>query len=105
MHTEFRVRLLYEAILNAKHYLSNRYLSKGCNIVYRKGGPVKQIAMYSESYNPSEDLDVVEIYKKEVMKTAEDGNYCGLWQLCQAAFYILRRPVMSVYPTELHEGM
>ena len=104
MHTEFRVRLLYEAILNAKHYLSNRYLSKGCNIVYRKGGPVKQIAMYSESYNPSEDLDVVEIYKKEVMKTAEDGNYCGLWQLCQAA-NILHRPVMSVYPTELHEGM
>ena len=104
MYIELRVRLLYEAILNAKHYLSNRYLSKGSNIVYRRGGPVKQIAMYSESYNPTEELDVVKIYKEEVMKIAQDGNYCGLWQLCQAA-NILRRPVMSVYPTELHEGM
>ena len=104
MHIEFRVRLLYEAILNAKQYVNNRYLSKGCNIVYRRGGPVKQIAMYSESYNPGEELDVVELYKKEVMKIAHDGNYCGLWQLCQAA-NILRRPVLSVYPTEFHEGM
>ena len=85
MHTEFRVRLLYEAILNGKHYLNNRYLSKGCNIVYRRGGPVKQIAMYSESYNPAEELDVVKIYKDEVMKIAENQNYCGLWQICQAA--------------------
>ena len=104
MHTEFRVRLLYEAILNGKHYLNNRYLSKGCNIVYRRGGPVKQIAMYSESYNPAEELDVVKIYKDEVMKIAENQNYCGLWQICQAA-NILHRPIMSVYPTELHEGM
>ena len=104
MHTEFYVRLVYEAILNAKHYISNRYLSKGCNVVYRRGGPVKQIAVYSESYNPSDELDVVKVYKEEVMKLAEDKTYCSLLQLCQAA-NILRRPVMSVYPTELHEGM
>ena len=104
MHTEFHVRLLYEAILNGKQYVNNRYLSKGCNILYRRGGPAKQIAMYSESYNPNEELNVVNIYKEEVMKMAQDGNYCGLWQLCQAA-NILHRPVMSVYPTELHEGM
>ena len=104
MHSEFCVRLLYEAILNGKQYVNNRYLSKGCNIVYRRGGPAKQIAMYSESYNPNEELNVVNIYKEEVMKMAQDGNYCGLWQLCQAA-NILCRPVTSVYPTELHEGM
>ena len=104
MHTEFHVRLMYEAILNGKHYISNRYLSKGCNVVYRREEPVKQIAMYSESYNPSEELDVVKVYKEEVMKLAEDKTYCGLWQLCQAANN-LHRPVMSVYPTELHEGM
>ena len=42
--------------------------------------------------------------RKESMQIARDGEYCGLWQLSQAA-NILRRPVYSVYPTELHEGM
>ena len=104
MHIEFHVRLLYEAILNAKHYLSNRYLSRGCNIIYRQSGPVKQIAMYASSYDPSGEFDVVKIYKQEVMDLAKNNNYCGLWQMAQAV-NILHRPVRSFYPTELHDGM
>ena len=104
MHIEMRVRLIYESVLNGNYYLSNRHLSRGCNIVYRQGGPVKQIAMYSTSYNPQQQLDVVEIYKKEVLEVSKHGSYCGLWQLAQAA-NILRRPVLSVYPSGLHEGM
>ena len=104
MHTELRVRLVYEAVLNAKNYLNNRYLSRGCNIVYRNAGPCKQIAMYSNFYDPSVQLNVVDIYKKEVLDVGKDGTYCGLWQMAQAA-NVLRRPVISVYPNELHEGM
>ena len=79
-------------------------MSRGSNIVYRMGGPVKQLAMYAESYNPNEELNVIDLYKKEVMQLAKDSSYCGLWQLCQAA-NILHRPIKSVYPSELHEGM
>ena len=61
MHAEFCVRLLYESILNAKYYLSNRYLSRGSNIVYRMGGPVKQLAMYAENYNPNEAMNFIDI--------------------------------------------
>ena len=104
LDVEFRVRLEYEALLNAKHYINNRYLSRGSNIVYRRGGPCKQIAMYSNYYTPGEELDVVKIYKQEVLTLSKMNTYCGLWQLAQAA-NVLRRPVMSVYPTELHEGM
>ena len=104
MDVEFRVRLQYEALLNAKHYINNRYLSRGSNIVYRRGGPCKQIAMYSDHYIPGEELDVVKIYKQEVLALSKMNTYCGLWQMAQAA-NVLRRPVMSVYPTKLHEGM
>ena len=104
MHTEMCVRLVYESVLNAKYYLSNRHLARGSNILYRRGGPCTQIAMYSSAYNHQDQFDVVAIYKKESMQIARDGEYCGLWQLSQAA-NILRRPVCSVYPTELHEGM
>ena len=103
-HKEMRVRLVYEAVLNGKYYLSNRYLCRGCNIIYRGAGPCKQLAMYSSSYNPTQELDVVNIYKKEVLEIARDSAYCGLWQMSQAS-NILRRPVLSVYPTNLHEGM
>ena len=104
MHTEMHVRLVYESVLNAKYYLSNRHLARGSSILYRRGGPCKQIAMYSSAYNPPDELDVVAIYKKECMQIAHDSEYCGLWQLSQAA-NILQRPIFSVYPTELHEGM
>ena len=70
MHAEFHVHLLYESILNTNYYLSNRYLSRGSNIVYRTGGPVKQLTMYAESYNPNEQLNVIDIYKKEVIQLA-----------------------------------
>ena len=98
------VRLVYKSVLNAKYYLSNRHLARGSNILYRRGGPCTQIAMYSSAYNPPDELDVAAIYKKECMQIACDSEYCGLWQLSQAA-NILQRPIFSVYPTELHEGM
>ena len=79
-------------------------MARGSNILYRRGGPCTQIAMYSSAYNHQDQFDVVEICKKESMQIAHDGEYCGLWQLSQAA-NILRRPVYLVYPTELHEGM
>ena len=84
---------MYEAVVNAKYYISNRYLSRGCNIVYRHGGPCKQIAMYSSCYNLCEQLDIVNIYKTEVLEIGKDRSYCG--QLAQAS-NILHRPVMSV---------
>ena len=99
-----RVRLVYEAVLNAKYYISNRYLSRGCNIIYRRGGPCKQMAMYSTFYDPSIHLDVVDIYKSEVLDVVKDGTYCGLWQMAQAS-NILCRPVMSIYPLRLQDGM
>ena len=60
--------------------------------------------MYSSSYNPCLQLDIVHIYKTEVLEICKDRSYCGLWQLAQAS-NILRRPVMSVYPEQLHDGM
>ena len=72
--------------------------------MYRRGGPCKQIAKYSDHYVPGVELDVVKIYKQEVLSLSKKNTYCGLWQLAQAA-NVLCRPVMSVYPSELHEGM
>ena len=77
LDVEFRVRLQYEALLNAKHYINNRYLSRGSNIVYRRGGPCKQIAMYSDHYVPGVELDVVKIYKQEVLSLSKIA-LCGL---------------------------
>ena len=104
MHTEMRVRLVYEGVMNAKYYLNNRYLSRGANIIYRRAGPCKQLVMYSPVYIGQEEVNVEEIYKNEVPKVTRDAEYCGLWQLCQAA-NILHRPVVSVYPNGLHDGM
>ena len=60
--------------------------------------------MYSSAYNPQDDMNVAELYKKEVIEIAKNRSYCGLWQLARAAS-ILRRPVMSIYPEHLSDGM
>ena len=72
--------------------------------MYQSGGPCKQIAMYSSLYDPTQGFDVVDIYKKEVLEITRDGSFCGLWQMAQEA-NVLRRPVLSIYPTDLHDGM
>ena len=85
MHIELRVRIIYKAVLNMNYYLINRHLSRGCNIVYRRGGPSKQLAMYSSSYSAQEVLNIPEVYKQEVLEITKDSAYCGLWQMAQAA--------------------
>ena len=96
-HIEMRVRLVYELVLNAHYYLSNRHMSRGASIVHRSSGPVQQVAMYSSSYNPQERLDVRKVFCAEVLDIAHEGSYCGLWQLA-AASNVLRRPILSIYP-------
>ena len=94
---EVCVRLIYEAITNAQYYLSGRYLSRGAQVVYRRAGLGTQIAMYSSSYNPQLPLDVQAVYEDEVVELTNDGAYCRLWQIAQAA-NIVRHPIISVYP-------
>ena len=97
-YTEIRVRLIYEAVKNEQYYLSDRYLSRGAQIIYRKSGPSQQIAMYSSTYNPQMPRDVTGVYRREVLEMTNDGAYCGLWQIAQAA-NVLKHPIESIYPT------
>ena len=100
-HVEMRVRLIYEAIVNANIYLNNRHLSKGAQIVYRRGSPCATIALYSPGYRNDAARDIVGCYQHDVMEVVRPGAYCGLWQIAQAA-NILRHPIVSVFPQRNH---
>ena len=54
--------------------------------------------MYTEDFNPLVPLDVVKLYKQEVMEIRKLAGYMGIWQLFQTA-NILCMPIQSVYPT------
>ena len=54
--------------------------------------------MYTEHFNPLVPLDVVKLYKQEVMEISKLAGYMGIWQLFQTA-NILHTPIQSVYPT------
>ena len=54
--------------------------------------------MYIEDFNPLVPLDVVKLYKQEVMEIRKLAGYMGIWQLFQTA-NILRMPIQSMYPT------
>ena len=93
-----RVRIVYEAIQNMDKYLDNEYVSIGAWNFYGRATLVQQFAMYSKDFNPNIPLNVLDLYKKEVMEIHKLGGYCGIWQIFQTA-NILCVPIQSVYST------
>ena len=98
-YMEMRVRIVYEAITNMNAYLDNIYVSVGACNFYERGTFPEQYAMYSKNYVPNDDneVDVVDLYKKEVMDIRKDGAFMGIWQVFQAS-NVVQRPIRSVFP-------
>ena len=71
-------------------------MSRGTNVIHRRGTTVEKIAMFAELYNPNLPLNVEKEYRTEVKNLCKDGNYMGLWQIAAAA-NILKHPINSVY--------
>ena len=99
-HKELRARLVAEAVTHKQYYLDNDYLNL-------EGAFEADLAEYysiiSESYmsvNPRETnrSTIEKIYEAEVVSLARQGQYCGMWQMYQAA-NVLGRPIKSVFPT------
>ena len=84
---EMKVHIVYEAITNMNAYLDNIYVSVGAHNFYECGTLPEQYAMYSENYVPNDDneVDVVDLYKKQVMDIRKDGAFMGIWQVFQAS--------------------
>ena len=84
---EIRVRLVYEAILNINSYVDNIYVSVGARHFYDRATLTKQYAQYSDNFIPNtgRPIDVLDIYKKEVMDIRKDGAFMGIWQIFHAA--------------------
>ena len=53
----------------------------GARNFYERGTLPEQYVMYSENYVPNDDneVDVVDLYKKEVMDIRKDGAFMGIW--------------------------
>ena len=60
----------------------------------------EQYTQYSANYIPNTaiPLDVLDLYKKEVMDIRKDGAFIGIWQMFQAA-NVLKCPIQSVFPS------
>ena len=98
-YMEIRVRIVYEAIQNLDAYLDNIYISVGVRNFYNRGTLPEQYTQYSDNYIPNmgNELDVLDLYKKEVMDIRKNGAFMGIWQIFQAA-NVLKWPIQSVFP-------
>ena len=78
-------------------YLDNQFVGISAQNFYGRATLVEQFAMHTEEFHPNIPLDVLDLYKKEVMEIHKLGGYCGIWQIFQTA-NILCVPIQSVYP-------
>ena len=73
------VQIVYEAIKNLQSYLDDNYISVGALNFYSCATLPQQYAQYSNNYVPNTGipLDVVALYKQEVMDICIDENTWG----------------------------
>ena len=84
------MRIVYEAIQNMDKYLDNQYVSISAQNFCGRATLVEQFAMYAEEFCPNTPLDVLDLYKKEVMEICKLGGYCGIWE-------IFKQPIFYMY--------
>ena len=91
------------AVLGVRYkefFLDNTFLNLGSNFDIDLA---EYYAITSESYtiharSGERSREKIErIYETEVLNSTRRGNYCGMWQVYQAA-NILGRPIMSIFP-------
>ena len=97
MHTEIRVHIIYEAVLNMGSYLDDNYISNGANNFYDRGTLPEQYAQYSDNYNPHVAFNMLQLYKREVLDICKDCSFMGTWQIFQVA-NVIKRPITAVQP-------
>ena len=91
-HAEIPLRLLLELAQHRHYYLHRDACTKKTAFMF---------TMYSQYFHQGKSLTaevVEEVYNKVVQNTSKMGEYMGLWHMAALAS-ILRRPVISVYPT------
>ena len=93
-YMEIRVYIVYEAIQNLDAYLDNIYVSVGAQNFYDCGTLPEQYAQYSGNYihNAGNELDVLDLYEKEVMDISKNSAFLDIWQIFQAA-NVLKWPI------------
>ena len=96
---EIHVQIVYEAIKNLESYLVHNYVSVRAVNFYDHATLPEQYAQYSDNYIPNTGipLDVLALYKQEVMDIQIDGAYMGIWQVFQTA-NVLNQPIHPVFP-------
>ena len=105
-YMEMHARIVYEVIKNLQSYLDDNYISVEALNFYNRATLPQQYAQYSDNYVPNTDilLDVVALYKQEVMDICIDGAYMGTWQTFQTA-NVLNCPIRSVFPNIGNENV
>ena len=90
---------MYEAIKYLQSYMDHNYVLVGAVNFYDHATLPEQYAQYSDNYIPNTGipLDVLALYKQEVMDIRIDGAYMGIWQVFQTA-NVLNHPICSVFP-------
>ena len=80
IYLKMRVRIVYKPIINLNAYLDNIYVLVGAHNFYDRGTLPEQYVMYSHNYIPNmgNELDVLDLYKKEVMDIRRDGTFVGI---------------------------
>ena len=79
--------------------MDDNYVSLGAVNFYTHATLPEQYAQYSDNYVPNTGipLDVLALYRQEMMDICKNRAYMGIWQIFQTA-NVLNRPIHSVYP-------
>lgn len=99
---EMRCRVTVDSVLNMDNYLSHNYLMRGATHIHKK---CNNIASYYCLYSKVNKMGkknqtregIKQIFIKELMRTRELQQYCGIWQFHSGA-NVLNCPLYMAFP-------
>ena len=82
-------------------YVNHDYLCRGYDYSDRRSDHLgSTYCTYWDEYTQGMDVsgeNVIKFYKNEVMSLTQEYQFCGIWQIHQAAS-VLGHPIYSIYP-------
>lgn len=99
---EMRCRVTVDTVINMDNYLSHDYLMRGATHIHKK---CHNIASYYCLYSKVNNIgkmnqtkeSIKEIFVKELLRTRELQEYCGIWQFHSGA-NVLKCPLYMAFP-------
>ena len=103
-HLQIRCRIVMDSVMKVVDYTDHNYLMRNCSHIHRR---CSNIASYYCTYSGVKQVGnrdstiqgIQSVFREDVLRIRNLGEYCGLWQ-CHSAANVLNSKITMMFPSK-----